>query len=72
VTVPVALHVTTLFEAEGPTAGTVVTIARPQLAWAGRWDIHRTHTCPFEALGTITGTTPHMYPTPALTKSGPP
>jgi hypothetical protein len=60
VTVPVALHAATLFAAR-PTAATVPTIARPRLA-CGSLGHPSVYTCPFEALGTISGTTPHMDP----------
>jgi hypothetical protein len=45
-----------------PTAATVVTIARPQLAWAGRWDTHRSIRVLSRLWAPISGTTPHMDP----------
>jgi hypothetical protein len=49
--VTVALHATTLFEAEAD-CGHRGHDSEATARLAGRWDTHRTHTCPFEALGT--------------------
>jgi hypothetical protein len=71
VTVPVALHATTLFEAR-PTAAIVAHDSVATARLGGSLGHPSVRTCPFEALGTISGTTPHLHPHRTLTKSGVP